>query len=462
MRTTITALFALGGFQIASWAVRIPDVATQVGATHAALGGALLCVSLGALATMRPTAALCDRAGPGRVSAVAAALLSAALVLPGLVHSVSALSAALVVLGAATGMLNVAMNSLGVRLEARAAQPLLPSLHAAFSFGGLGGSIVGGLVAGTLGPAVHLAAVASAGLLLVGTLTRRLVGMDALLSLPRGAGPGLSESPALGGVRAQVLTLGAIAGCTAYGEGALGDWAALHLTTDLHALPVLAAAGYAGFSLAMACGRLGAPALLGVLGETRLLVSGALLAAVGMLFAALSSTVGTALVGLAVVGLGLANVFPLSIARAGALAGSRGVGLASTVGYGGLLLGPALIGFLAGRVGLPAALTTISALALVAASLAAGVSGAGVVDARAAVGLLWSHAEVRARLRASLVPVSSAVHGAVRAHATGLALIAPDALAGRHPTASPHAGPVASRFADLELLLGASTSPSAS
>ena len=71
-------------------------------------------------------------------------------------------------------------------------------------------------------------------------------------------------------------------------------------------------------------------------------------------------------------------------------------------------------------------------------------------------------AAVRARLRASLVPVSSAVHGAVRAHATGLALIAPDALAGRHPTASPHAGPVASRFADLELLLGASTSPSAS
>ena len=53
MRTAITAMFALGGFLIASWAVRIPDVSTQVGATHAALGAALLCVSLGALATMR-------------------------------------------------------------------------------------------------------------------------------------------------------------------------------------------------------------------------------------------------------------------------------------------------------------------------------------------------------------------------------------------------------------------------
>jgi len=43
---------------------------------------------------------------------------------------------------------------------------------------------------------------------------------------------------------------------------------------------------------------------------------------------------------------------------------------ASTIGYTGFLAGPPLIGFLAERVGLPAALTTISLLAAVAAVVA--------------------------------------------------------------------------------------------
>ena len=76
-----------------------------------------------------------------------------------------------------------------------------------------------------------------------------------------------------------------------------------------------------------------------------------------------------ALVGFALVGLGLANVFPLAIARAGALGGAKGVALASTVGYTGLLGGPPLIGLLVGGVGLPAALATVSLLAAVAAGL---------------------------------------------------------------------------------------------
>ena len=178
MRTAITACFALGGFLVASWAVRIPDVSTQVGTTHAALGGALLCVCLGALATMRITGTVCERIGPGLVSAIAAVVLCVALVAPGLVHTVSGLGAALLGFGAATGALNVAINSFGVRLEARVVRPLLPSMHAAFRFGGLGGSVVGRLAASQIDPAPHLLAVAAAGLLCVGAIGRTLVASD--------------------------------------------------------------------------------------------------------------------------------------------------------------------------------------------------------------------------------------------------------------------------------------------
>ena len=69
-------------------------------------------------------------------------------------------------------------------------------------------------------------------------------------------------------------------------------------------------------------------------------------------------------------GLGLANLFPAAIARAGLLAGSAGVALTSLLGYSGFLLGPPAIGFLAGAFGLSVGLTTLAFLALAAAAIA--------------------------------------------------------------------------------------------
>jgi hypothetical protein len=75
------------------------------------------------------------------------------------------------------------------------------------------------------------------------------------------------------------------------------------------------------------------------------------------------------------VGLGLANVFPLAIGRAGLLGGARGIALATTVGYTGLLGGPPAIGLLAEVAGLPVAVGSVALLAVVAAVLVLTVSG---------------------------------------------------------------------------------------
>jgi MFS family permease len=168
---------------------------------------------------------------------------------------------------------------------------------------------------------------------------------------------------------AVLVVLGAIAGCTAFGEGALTDWGALLLREQLAAPATLAAAGYAGFSLAMALGRLFGGRLLMAWGERRLLVGGTLLAAVGALAAVTTSTLWVALTGFVVVGLGLANVFPLAVARAGMLGGPQGIALATTVGYTGLLGGPPAIGLIAEHLGLSAAVGTVALMALVAAVL---------------------------------------------------------------------------------------------
>lgn len=451
LRLAIITTFALAGFTIASWAVRIPDISTQVGADHGALGTVLLCLSLGALATMRLTAGLVERVGAGRTTAATLVLVVLAIGLPGLASSVPALAVALGVFGAATGALNVAMNSAGVTLEGALGRSVLPSLHASFSFGGLGGSLVGGLAAGVLAPAPHLLGVTLAGLLAAGGVTGTLIGHHLLAPRPV-APPALAADPLPApsppparAVRGTLVALGVIAGCTAFAEGALGDWATLHLSEDLQAPALLAAVGYAGFSLAMACGRLMGHRLLTAWGSTRLLVAGPVLAAVGMLAAALTRDVGVALVGLVVVGLGLANVFPIAIARAGALAGSRGVSLASTVGYSGLLGGPALIGFLASRTGLPVALTSVSCLAVVAAVVAARLPQ-DPAGTRIPLVLPWSPAEVAARLRTAAAPVRTAARG----HADALALLVPASGRGGSATAPTDAA----MLFDVDTMLG--------
>ncbi|MGY1680736.1 MFS transporter [Geodermatophilus sp. SYSU D01176] len=372
LHAAVAAVFALDGAVFGSWAARVPDVAATVGVGHSALGVALLCLSIGALAAMQVTGALCARLGAGVVTTLGAFLLCVSVVLPGLATSMPGLCAALLVFGGATGMVNVAANAVGVTVEGRLARPVLSGLHAGFSFGGLAGALLGGLLATVAGVAAHLVLVGAAGLLVTAWAARALAGADG----PRPAAPRAAAADERRSRPTAVLVvLGAIAGCTAFGEGALSDWGALHLRDELGATTAVAAAGYAGFSLAMACGRLAGGRLVAALGERRLLAGGTVLAAAGGIAAVTATSVPTALAGFVVVGLGLANVFPLAVSRAGLLGGARGIALATTVGYTGLLGGPPLIGLVAEHAGLPAALATVPLLALVATVLALSVAG---------------------------------------------------------------------------------------
>jgi MFS family permease len=378
-RIALTGFFAVHGFMYANWAVRVPAVKEQTGASAGALGLALLGMSAGAVTTMLIAGALCRRFGSRRLTVASCALLSVTLLLPPLAHSATALGLALLAFGAAYGCLNVAMNTVAVDLVVALRRPVMPSFHAAWSFGGLAGAGLGGLLAPHLSPLRHLSLIALAGLLVTAVAGTALLPdaspRPAPSARPAGGTPS-AASTHYGGWRGALRTgrvvgvFGLIALCAAYGEGAIGDWGALHLRQDLGASAGLAAAGYAAFALAEATGRLSGSTLLERCGQARVLVAGGLIACAGMLAAALSPDIWLALAGFAAAGLGLANMFPAAMARAGLLAGSGGVALASTLGYTGFLLGPPAIGFLASEFGLPAGLTTVSFLALATAIIA--------------------------------------------------------------------------------------------
>src|SRR5690349_11584418 len=376
-RAALCAVFAAHGFMFASWAVRVPAIKEQTAASSAALGLALLGLSAGAVATMLLAGALCRWFGSPRVTVLSCAVLSLTLPLPALARSALALGLLLAAFGAAYGCLNVAMNSVAVDIVTALRRPVMPGFHAAWSFGGLAGAGLGGLLAPRLSPLRQLLLVALAGLLVSALAGRVLLTRSSVLRAAASgaapADPALRRDPTWRGtlrIGRTVGLFGLIALCAAYDEGAIGDWGALHLRQDLGAGAGAAAAGYAAFALAEATGRLSGTWLFEHLDRTRVLVLSGLTACAGMLIASLAPDVWLALVGFAAAGLGLANLFPAAIARAGLLAGSAGVALTSMLGYSGFLLGPPAIGLLASKFGLRVGLTTLSFLALAAAAIA--------------------------------------------------------------------------------------------
>ncbi|MFF1280551.1 MFS transporter [Streptomyces sp. NPDC058299] len=368
LRAAITAFFALDGFLFAGWVVRIPDIKQQTHASAGALGLALLGVSAGGVLTMTLTGRFCRRYGSRPVTVVCMVVLALSVALPPLTHSAPALGAVLLLFGAAYGGVNVAFNSAAVELVAALRRPIMPSFHAAFSLGGMTGAGLGGLVAGALSPTRHLLGLTVTGLLVTAVAGRALLRHEPPVPPERTPlSPAEPDGGAAGRTRGLVVVFGLVALCTAYGEGAMADWGALHLQQDLAASAGTAAAGYACFTLAMTVGRLTGTALLGRLGMARTVIAGGTVAAAGMLLGSLAPSVWMALTGFAVTGLGLANLFPVAVERAGALAGPSGVAVASTLGYGGMLLGPPAIGFMADWFSLPTALTSVAVLASVAA-----------------------------------------------------------------------------------------------
>ncbi|MET9023124.1 MFS transporter [Actinopolymorpha sp. NPDC004070] len=392
---SLAVFFGLVGFVPANWLVRVPDVKAQVGASAGDLGLALLCGSLGSLAALTVAARLCERFGTRRVLVVAGFALCALLVLPGLAGSVRALGAALAFFGVAQSTFNIALNSTAVEVATASGNPLMPTLHGIFSVGGLVGAALGGLLADHLSPVVHLGLTALLGLAVTaaaGPALLRTGRATATATKTAGAagaaaaaaGDGASDADRANAwrrVRWIVLAFGLVAACTAFGEYASNNWAALHLRQDLGATAAVAGYGYATYACAIAGGRFLGSRLIRRLGETAVLSGGFALAAVGVLVASWAGHLPgggglpVAFAGYVVLGLGLANVYPVCISRAGALGGPRGVSRISMSASVGILSQGPLIGFVADRRGLPLALSTVAVLAVLAAGVAFSLRG---------------------------------------------------------------------------------------
>jgi MFS family permease len=366
-RAAVTAVFFLNGTAFSSLYARLPALQTDLQLSDPALGALLLATAVGLLLAQPAAAALAARRGSAGVTRASALGLAAVLPLPALAPTPVTLAAALAALGACNGALDVAMNAQGIAVERRSPRRVYASFHAALSFGAVAGAAGAGAVAALgFSPAVHLAALAA--LLAGGALCagRRL--------LPDAAALG----PIVVAPSRALAALGVVAFCALLAEGAVFDWSAVYLRRSLEAGEAMAAAGLAAFSLTMGLGRLTGDRLADRVGPVALARGGAALAGTSFAVALLAASPPAAIAGFALLGAGLAAVFPLALAAAAARTAhaptAPAIAAVSTAGYLGLVCGPPTIGLLAGAVGLVGALGVLVALCAVVVLLGGAVT----------------------------------------------------------------------------------------
>lgn len=365
---TLAGFAALGAFW-GAWGAVLPAIQRHAGVDDGQLGLALLCVGAGALAAMRRAGTLVDRHGGLALPAILAVFALAA-VLPALATSAVALGGALLVVGAASGALDVAINAEGARTEQLAGRPVLALAHGTFSAAVVVASLLtGALRSAGAGPVAVLAV--AGGLSLAG----------AAIAVRRPAAPGqATASRSLRPIPRPLLVLGGLCALAFFAENAWQSWGAVHLEDDLGATAAVGSLAPALFAASAALGRFAVHGLAARVGERRLLAGGAAIGAAGTLLGALADGTAPALAGIAVAGAGVSACAPVLLSRAGRLAepALRGaaVSVVTTIAYLGFLFGPAAVGLLARATSLP---TSLAAVAAVASLLAVTAARAGAM-----------------------------------------------------------------------------------
>jgi hypothetical protein len=343
------------------WVSRLPALKQRLGLDDGKLGIVIFCVTGLALLSLPFAGWLSARRGSRGPVALGLWLAAAALAAAAFVPSLATLVATACVLGAGLGIADVAVNSHGVELERRAGKRLLSPLHAAWSFGLLGGSALtaGAAVAG-VGVRAQLPAVAAALAALVAV---------ALPQLLRGTAAGL-ESAHLALPRGALALPALLMFCAFFVESAAMNWSAVFLSGSARAGAAVAAGAVVVYAGAMGLARLAGDRLTARWGVGGLARRSGTVTCVGAVLAIATRSPGPALVGFALVGVGCAAIVPALFRFGGSVPGiSQGAGIAAigTAGYlGGLLNGPA-IGFLARAAGLGVGLLL---LALAGATIA--------------------------------------------------------------------------------------------
>jgi predicted MFS family arabinose efflux permease len=371
-RISTRLAFLAAGMAMSAWAPLVPYAQARTGIEQGQLGLLLLCLGIGSLLAMPVTGALAARFGCRRIVLLSGLGCCAVFPFLAIAPSVPSLAVALFLFGATIGTLDVAMNIQAVIVEKDYGGSLMSGFHGLFSVGGIAGA---GCMTVMLWAGMGIVPAA-----LVMALAVALVLLAAGPHLLREPAAAERDAPLLVMPHGSVIFIGALCGLVFLAEGAVLDWSAVFLTSSGGLTAGQGGLGYAAFACAMTVGRLNGDRIVQRWGGRRVLLLGGLGAAAGFFAVVLAPSPWIALLGFVLIGSGASNIVPVLFTAAGSqkdMPASLAISAITTIGYAGILAGPALIGLIAHASSLQLAFSGLACgMLLIAASTASGVAGA--------------------------------------------------------------------------------------
>ncbi|HEU4470042.1 MAG TPA: MFS transporter [Flavisolibacter sp.] len=343
-RLAVGCLFFMQGLCFASWASRIPSIQQKLGVSEMSLGLILLALPAGSMIGLPFSGWLVTRFGSKRVAANALLVYSLLLLAVGFSPTIWMLVAGLVLFGMAGNISNIAINTQAVGVEARYGRNIMASFHGLWSLAGFAAAGIGSFMTGrNIVPFNHF--------LIITALL--LAGIAACFQylLPEEQGKATTGAKLFGKPDKQLLGLGLIAFCCMLCEGAMFDWSGIYFKKVVEAPPAMIGAGYTAFMCTMAAGRFFADRVTSHLGFKKTVRISSVLIASGLGLSVVLPHLYTAIAGFLLVGFGVSSVVPLVYSEAGKskiFAPGPALAAVSSIGFLGFLIGPPLIGIIAG------------------------------------------------------------------------------------------------------------------
>lgn len=343
-RVATQMIFFVTGMAMGLWGALVPYAQLRTHAEAGTLGLLLLCLGAGSLLSMLGSGKIIGRFGCRIVIVAAVVMYCLTLPLLATVIDIWLLGLCLFIFGMGIGLADVAVNVQGTMVEQAAGEPLMSGFHCLWSVGGIAGAGAGALLLSS-GVTPQGSACYVVILVLLGTAYsfRSL--------LPFGAHEEEhAEGQRKGRPNFRLILIAVMMMICFMAEGAVLDWSGVFLTGERGLALEHAGLGFAVFAIAMSLMRLTGDAIVSALGRKQVLVVGGILGITGYLMVVLLPGWILPICGFALVGIGVANIAPVLFTLAGqekVMPVNMSVAMVATLGYLGILGGPALIGFIA-------------------------------------------------------------------------------------------------------------------
>lgn len=340
----VSAVFIFNGALFGAWASRIPAITQAFDMSHQELSVLLLLLAAGAICSFPIAGKLTDSIGASRLSCLTFMIYAAAFALIGVSPNIYMLGLAIFVFGALHGAMDVAMNTWASEVETQSKKAVMPFFHAMFSLGAGIGAASGAIMSSfEIEVTIHFIIFIS-------------LFIPCYFWLKNSAYNQAKQGESNGGnanfkfPRGSLLIVAIVAFSCALGEGAMADWTAVFMTQEVNSSHSEAALAYTLFSIFMVLTRLSGTWLLAKLGTKAVVKLCAISSLSGAVIVVSAHTVITSYLGFALLGIGYSIIMPLAFSKAAKIGGNHsGTAIASvaTFAYGGMLLGPVILGFLA-------------------------------------------------------------------------------------------------------------------